>query len=223
MNMKEFALYSYFRSSASYRVRIALGLKGIDYEYRAVHLLNNGGEQLKAEYALINPSHEVPTLIHKKDGQEFAVGQSVAIVDYLDRVAPLPPLFPQDPAERAKVLQVCEIVNSGIQPLHNLRVLKLLSTKFGADENQKNDWTRHWLVYGLNALEKILFTTARDFCFGNQPNAADCFLIPNLANADRFQVDLAPYPTLRKIRENCEKLPAFVNAHPTNVPDAPKV
>lgn len=141
--MKEFALYSYFRSSASYRVRIALGLKGIDYEYRAVHLLNNGGEQLKAEYALINPSHEVPTLIHKKDGQEFAVGQSVAIVDYLDRVAPLPPLFPQDPAERAKVLQVCEIVNSGIQPLHNLRVLKLLSTKFGADENQKNDWTRH--------------------------------------------------------------------------------
>ncbi len=220
--MKEFALYSYFRSSASYRVRIALALKGIDYEYRAIHLLNDGGEQLKSEYALINPSREVPTLVHTKNGQEFAIGQSVAIVDYLDRVAPLPPLFPQDPAERAKVLQACEIVNSGIQPLHNLRVLKLLSAKFGADEDQKNDWTRHWLTYGLQTLERVLSKSAGDYCFGHLPSAADCFLIPNLANAERYQVDLGPYPTLRRVRDTCSKHPAFIQASPTNTADAPK-
>lgn len=220
--MKEFALYSYFRSSASYRVRIALGLKGIDYEYRAVHLLNDGGEQLKTDYATLNPSREVPTLVHRKEGREILVGQSVAIVDYLDRVAPSPPLFPQDPAERAKVLQVCEVINSGIQPLHNLRVLKALTAKFSANDEQKNEWTRHWLTYGFETLEKLVAPTAKDFCFGQAPSAADCFMIPNLANADRFQVDLVPYPTLRRIRENCEKLPAFIQASPTKVPDAPK-
>ena len=219
--MKEFALFSYFRSSASYRVRIALGLKGIDYEYRAVHLLNDGGEQLKTDYAALNPSREVPTLVHRKNGQEILIGQSVAIVDYLDRVAPSPLLFPHDPVERAKVLQVCEVINSGIQPLHNLRVLKTLTTKFGASEEQKNEWTRHWLLYGLETLEQLLAPTARAFSFGDAPGAADCFLIPNLANADRFHVDLAPFPTLRRIREACEKLPAFVQASPTKVPDSP--
>ncbi len=220
--MKEFALYSYFRSSASYRVRIALGLKGIDYEYRAVHLLNDGGEQLKTDYAALNPSREVPTLVHRKNGQETLIGQSVAIIDYLDRVAPSPLLFPQDPAQRAKVLQICEVINSGIQPLHNLRVLKLLAAKFDASEEQKNEWTRHWLTYGFDTLEKLVAPTAKTFCFGDTPGAADCFMIPNLANADRFQVDLAPYPTLRRIRESCEKLPAFIQASPTKVPDAPK-
>ena len=220
--MKEFALYSYFRSSASYRVRIALGLKGIDYEYRAVHLLNDGGEQLQTDYAALNPSREVPTLVHRKDGKEILIGQSVAIVDYLDRVAPSPLLFPQDAVQRAKVLQVCEVINSGIQPLHNLRVLKTLTAKFGANEEQKNEWTRHWLQYGLETLEQLISPTAKTFSFGEEPGAADCFLIPNLANADRFQVDLAAFPTLLRVRENCEKLPAFIQASPTKVPDAPK-
>lgn len=222
MVMKEFALYSYFRSSASYRVRIALGLKGVDYEYRAVHLLNDGGEQLKSEYANLNPSREVPTLVHRIGGRERLIGQSVAIIDYLDRIIPQPSLFSEDPSTRAQILQACEIVNSGIQPLHNLRVLKLLSEKFQATEEQKNDWTRHWIRYGLEALEKFLAPHAAEFSFGKLPTAADCFLIPNLANADRFQVDLAPYPTLVRVRKSCDQLAAFVQASPANVPDSPK-
>ncbi|MBN8539007.1 MAG: maleylacetoacetate isomerase [Deltaproteobacteria bacterium] len=219
--MKEFALYSYFRSSASYRVRIALGLKKIDYEYRPVHLLNDGGEQLKSDYAALNPSREVPTLVHRTGGREQMIGQSVAIIDYLDQIVPNPSLFSDQPDKRAQILQACEIVNSGVQPLHNLRVLKRLSEKFNATEEQKNEWTRHWISYGLEALEKFLTPHARDFSFGDRPTAADCFLIPNLANADRFQVDLSPYPTLLRIRMSCDQLTAFVQASPANVPDSP--
>lgn len=219
--MKEFALYSYFRSSASYRVRIALGLKKIDYEYRPVHLLNDGGEQLKSDYAALNPSREVPTLVHRTGGREQMIGQSVAIIDYLDQIVPNPSLFSDQPDKRAQILQACEIVNSGVQPLHNLRVLKRLSEKFNATEEQKNEWTRHWISYGLEALEKFLTPHAREFSFGDRPTAADCFLIPNLANADRFQVDLSPYPTLLRIRMSCDQITAFVQASPANVPDSP--
>jgi maleylpyruvate isomerase len=220
--MKDFAIYSYFRSSASYRVRIALGLKKIDYEYRAVHLINDGGEQLKSDYAALNPSREVPTLVHRTGGREQMIGQSVAIIDYLDQIVPEPALFSDQPLKRAQILQACEIVNSGIQPLHNLRVLKRLNERFNATEEQKNEWTRHWISYGLDALEKFLAPHAGDFSFGDQPTAADCFLIPNLANADRFLVELSPYPTLSRIRNACDRLPAFVQASPANVPDTPK-
>ena len=220
--MKDFALYSYFRSSASYRVRIALGLKKIDYEYRAVHLLNDGGEQLKSDYAALNPSREVPTLVHRTGGREQMIGESVAIIDYLDQIVPEPALFSDQPIKRAQILQACEIVNSGIQPLHNLRVLKQLNERFSASEEQKNEWTRHWIRYGLDALEKFLRPHAGSFSFGDQPTAADCFLIPNLANADRFLVELSPYPTLSRIRKSCDQLPAFVQASPANVPDSPK-
>lgn len=217
-HMSEFVLYSYFRSSASYRARIALHLKRIEFEYRAVHLLNNGGEQRSVEYQKLNPSQQVPTLVH--NGR--AIGQSMAILEYLDQVRPdVAQLFPDEAYERALVVQACEIVNSGIQPLHNLSVLQLLEKRFGADEAQKNEWTRHWLESGLEALETFLKPHADDYCFGNEVTAADCFLIPNLANADRFEVSLEKFRTLSRIRGNCEGLDGFRKASPKLQPDTP--
>lgn len=217
MAASDFILYSYFRSSASYRVRIALGLKDIPYEYRAVHLINNGGEQLRAEYKALNPSGDVPTLVHKGN----VIGQSVAIIDYLDRIKPAPSLFPSDTVQRAAVLQACEIANSGVQPLHNLRVLKKLSADFGASEEQKNQWACDWIKYGLETLEAFLSKRAGRFSFGDAVSAADCFLMPHLANADRYKIALSPYPTLARVRASCEAQPAFVKAHPMRQPDTP--
>jgi maleylacetoacetate isomerase len=216
--MGSFILYSYFRSSASYRVRIALNLKNIPYEYRAVHLLHGGGEQHSEAYRRINPSREVPTLVHG----ENVIGQSVAIIDYLDRVVPAPPLFPKDPFQRALVMQACEIANSGAQPLHNLRVLNLLGERFGADLDQKNEWAKHWVTYGLESLETMLSVTSGKFSFGDQPSAADCFVMPHIAGADRYEIPLTPYPALAKIRANCDALEAFAKAAPFVQPDAPK-
>lgn len=215
--MAEFVLYSYFRSSASFRVRIAMNLKGIAFEYRAVHLLNEGGEQFRDDYRRLNPSREVPTLVH----QGKSLSQSVAILDYLDAVRPEPRLFPKDPFGRAVVLQACEIVNSGTQPLMNLRVLNELGTRFGADQAGKDEWVRHWVRYGLESLEGFLKPRSGKFSFGDELTAADCFVIPQLFGADRFQVDLSPYPTLRRIRENCEALDAFKKAAPAVQPDTP--
>jgi maleylacetoacetate isomerase len=217
--MNEFVLYSYFRSSASYRVRIALNLKNVSYDYKAVHLLNAGGEQHTDEYKKFNPSREVPTLVH--DGK--AIGQSVAIIDYLDRVKPQPRLFPEDPYQRALVMQACEIVNSGIQPLHNLRVLDLLQKRFGTDQASRDAWCAHWIEYGLKSLETFLAPRAGSHCFGDQITAADCFLIPNLANADRFKVSIDPYPTLSRLKGVAAKIEAFVRAAPDAQPDAPQV
>ncbi len=211
----EFILYNYFRSSASHRVRCALHYKEIPFEYRAVHLLNNGGEQHASEYTKLNPSHEVPTLIH--NGR--AIGQSVAIIDYLDRVNPAKRLFPEDPYQRARVLQACEIVNSGSQPNFNLRVLGMLEKSFGATQDQKNGWAQHWMNYGLRSLEDLLMTQAGEFCFGNDITAADCFLIPHLYSADRFHVTLEKYPTISRIRGNGMKLDAFKRAAPDAQPD----
>jgi maleylacetoacetate isomerase/maleylpyruvate isomerase len=215
--MSEFVLYSYFRSSASYRVRIALHYKGIPFEYRAVHLLNNGGEQHSEGYRELNPSREVPTVVH--NGRPLS--QSVAIIDYLDHVRPEPRLFPLDPYERARVLQACEIPNSGAQPVHNLRVLNDLEKRFGASSEQKNQWAAHWITYGLDALEGMLSQTAGAYSFGDRVTAADCFLIPHLANAARFGVALTPYPTLARIGENCKKLESFQRAAPDRQPDTP--
>lgn len=221
---KEFVLYSYFRSSASYRVRIALEIKSIDYEYRTIHLLNNGGEQHGADYTKLNPSREVPTLIHNAaaSSSPIVLGQSVAIIDYLDRAVPTPRLFPENAHHRALVLQACEIINSGSQPLHNLRVLKKLVDDFKISEDQKTEWTRHWIRYGFEAFEAAVKAHSGKFSFGDSVTAADCFLIPQLANADRFQISTAPYPILEKIRANCEKIPAFVKASPAQQMDFPK-
>lgn len=215
---KEFVLYNYFRSSASYRVRIAMNLKGLEFDYRPVHLVNNGGEQYSAEYAALNPSREVPTLVHK--GQVIA--QSIAILDYLEQVAPTPRLYSADPYKRALALQACEIINSGAQPIGNLRVQKLLTEKFGATETQKEEWTKYWIRYGLETMEAFLKPHAGKFCIGNEVSAADCFLIPHLFNADRFTVPTENYPTLLRVRANCEALTAFKKAAPDQQPDFPR-
>ncbi len=213
----DFVLYSYFRSSASYRVRIGLNLKAIPYEYRAVHLVNNGGEQLKHDYRKLNPSGDVPTLIHKG----VALGQSVAILDYLDGIHPSPRLFPADPQRRALVLQTCEIVNSGVQPLHNLRVLKKIQKDFAVSETETTRWAADWITYGLNTLETFLAAHAGSYSFGDQVTAADCFVIPHLANADRYGISLESYPILQRIRKTCESVAAFTKAAPSQQPDAP--
>ncbi|MEK7356237.1 MAG: maleylacetoacetate isomerase, partial [Bdellovibrionota bacterium] len=210
-------LYSYFRSSASYRVRIALNVKNIAFDYRPVHLLNNGGEQHTDEYRKVNPSREVPTLVH--NGKPL--GQSVAIIDYLDHVKPEPRLFPEDHYERALVLQACEIVNSGVQPLHNLRVLDLLQKRFGTDQAARDAWAGHWIEYGLKSLETFLAPRAGSYCFGERITAADCFLMPHIANAERFKVSLDPYPTLSRLRTIASKTEAIVRASPDAQPDSP--
>lgn len=216
--MASFVLYSYFRSSASYRVRIALNLKDITYEYRAVHLLNNGGEQHREDYRKLNPSQQVPTLIH--DGK--VIGQSVAIIEYLEQIKPEPRLYPAEAHPRALVRQACEIINSGVQPLMNLSVLQELEKRYGADQNQKNEWVSHWIDLNLQTLEAFFKTHAGDYCFGNQVTAADCFLIPQLAGADRYHVSIAPYPTLSRIRKSCANLEPFKKAAADVQPDTPK-
>jgi maleylacetoacetate isomerase len=216
--MANFALYSYFRSSASFRVRIALNLKKISYEYRAVHLLNNGGEQHSSNYVALNPSHQVPTLVH--DGR--VIGQSMAIIDYLDQIHPEPALFPADPFDRALVIQACEVVNSGIQPIHNLKVLQELETRFGADQSQRDAWARKWIESGLEVLEVFLKPHAGAFAFGGLVSAADCFIAPHFANANRYKISLDSYPTLVRLCSTYDQHDAFIRASPAQQPDNPE-
>lgn len=215
--MNTFVLYNYFRSSASYRVRIALNLKQIKYEYKAVHLVNNGGEQHAAEYVALNPSHVVPTLVH--NGK--AIGQSVAIIEYIDKLEAYKPLYPAEPYKLALVRQAIEIVNSGIQPHMNLATLGELTKMFGANEEQKHEWIGTLVHHGLAALERHLKPQAGKFCFGDEVTAADCFLIPQIFSAERFKVSIDQYPTLKRINTNCLALEEFAKAHPNKQPDTP--
>ena len=212
--MAEFTLYGYFRSSASYRVRIAMNLKNLKYEYKAVHLINNGGEQHNQEYKKLNPSEQVPTLVH--NGK--ALGQSMAIIQYLDEVAPETPLFPAEPFEKARVIQFCEIINSGVQPLHNLAVIDELARR-GVDDK---DWVIQVISKGLATLESFLKETAGTYCFGGKLTAADAFLVPQVFAARRFNTPTESYPTVMRVFENCSKLEAFQKAEPARQPDAPK-
>jgi maleylacetoacetate isomerase len=209
-------LYNYFRSSAAYRVRIALNLKGLAYEYIAIHLTK--GEQRAEAYLAVNAQALVPALVD--DGATLT--QSLAIIEYLDERHPAPPLLPGDACERARVRSIALAIACDIHPLNNLRVLHYLTRVLNVGEDAKNTWYRHWIDVGLAALEAQL---AKDpatgtFCHGDAPTLADICLVPQLANARRLAVPLEPYPTLLRIDEHCRLLDAFANAAPERQPDA---
>ncbi|MEE2744426.1 MAG: maleylacetoacetate isomerase [Bdellovibrionota bacterium] len=210
-------MYSYFRSSCSYRVRIALHHKGIDYEYRPIHLVKDGGEQRKDDYLALNPKGEVPFLI---DG-ELKLGQSMAILLYLEDKWSERPLFPKKVAERAQCIQVCEIINSGIQPIQNLGVMHEVKKRYDLTDEQKMDWSRFWIQRGLDALEKVLGPLSGKFCLGDNLTAADLFLIPQVYNGKRFGVDLSGLPIISKINDSCLELESFKLADPSCQPDSP--
>jgi maleylpyruvate isomerase len=211
-------LYTYFRSSAAYRVRIALNLKGLAYDAVPVHLLRNGGEQLSEGYRAINPGALVPAL---DDGGEI-VTQSLAIMEYLDEVHPLIPLLPQDALGRARVRALALDIAADTHPLGNLRVLKYITGAMGQSEDVKLAWQQHWLRTGLAILERKLADDGRTgrYCHGDTPTLADCCLAPQVFAAQRFQVDLAPYPTVLRIHDACAGLEAFQLAHPARQPDS---
>jgi maleylacetoacetate isomerase len=215
-------LYGYFRSSASYRVRIALNLKNIEYEQIAVHLIKNGGEQFSAHFQSINPEALVPALIDDVDEKTMAMSQSLAILEYLEERYPQPALLPADLSDRAYVRGLALSIACDIHPVNNLRILKYLATQFGATDEQKNLWYQHWCEIGLKALEQRIANDARrgKFCFGDTPTMADCCLIPQIFNAQRFKCDLTQMPTLMEINDRCLTLPAFERAAPMNQPDA---
>lgn len=208
-------LYSYFRSSASYRVRIALALKDIPYEYKAIHLLKDGGQQRQGSYADLNPMKHVPTLEH----EGFCLSESMAILKYLDHLKETPRLFPKDPKKEAQVIQACEYINSGIQPLQNLKVLQHLET-LGVDKDGQKEWIKHWVTPGLKALDQFLEKTCGTHCFGDKWSAADCLLIPQIFSSLRFGVEYENFKTISKIYSYLEKHPAVQKAHPTNQPDS---
>ncbi|ALU88142.1 maleylacetoacetate isomerase [Herbaspirillum rubrisubalbicans] len=211
-------LYSYFRSSASYRVRIALNLKGVAYETAAVHLLNQGGEQLLPAFTQVNPHALVPVLAD----QGRLLTQSMAMLEYLEERYPTPALLPGDAFQRAHIRELALAIACEIHPLNNLRVLRYLKHQLAVDEAQKTAWIQHWIKLGFSALEQQLAadTTRGHFCVGDAPTMADCFLVPQIFNARRFEVDMAPYPTLCAIDAACNALPAFQQAHPAQQPDA---
>jgi maleylpyruvate isomerase len=211
-------LYTYFRSSAAYRVRIALNLKGLPYDAVPVHLVKHGGEQLQDQYRAINPSALVPTL---EDGGAMLT-QSMAILEYLEEMHPQVPLLPPAPLARARVRALAQLVACDIHPLNNLRVLRYLVRTLGVADDAKNEWYRHWVREGFAALEAHL---ARDsmpgrYCHGDTPTFADCFLVPQVYNAQRLDVDLTPYPTIARINDACVELPAFIAAHPSRQVDS---
>ena len=211
-------LYTFFRSSASYRVRIALNLKGLTYEQIPIHLRRAGGEQFAVSYKAINPQGLVPTL---DDGGQILT-QSLAVIEYLEERYPKPRLLPTDSADRARVRSMALIIACEIHPIQNLRVLVHLKNNLRQSEDDLNRWARHWIDLGLSALEQMTTSTPKrgKFCFGDTPTLADICLVPQLANARRFGCDLSAYPTLLQVETACNTLPAFANAAPEKQPDA---
>lgn len=212
-------LYSYFRSSASYRVRIALNLKGLGCDIVPVHLLKGGGEQLQPEYRRLNPDALVPSL--QLDGGDVLT-QSLAIIEYLEETHPTPALLPPGAIDRAWVRGIALAIACDIHPINNLRVLRYLTGEMKLAEDDKNRWYRHWVEQGLAAVEQTLAHDPRRgrFCFGDTPGLADCFLVPQIANAQRMNCDLSQVPTLVRINEACLALDAFAAASPARQPDA---
>jgi maleylacetoacetate isomerase len=211
-------LYSYWRSSASYRVRIALNLKSLPYVTHGVNLVKDGGEQLTAPYREVNPQGRVPTLVH--DGQRFS--QSLAIIEYLDETFPDHRLIPRDPVDRARVRMLSHIIASDIQPLQNTSTTKYLKEKLHLDDAAVTAWLREWITRGLDAFNAHIERDrlAGRFSHGDSPTMADCCLVPQMYAAERFGVPSTKYPRLALITESCNALAAFQHAHPSRQPDA---
>lgn len=211
-------LYGYWRSSASWRVRIALHYKGLPYEYVPVHLLEGGGQQHSESYRALNPMRQVPTLeVVDAQGHVHPLTQSLAILEYLEERYPSPPLLPAEPLARARARALAELVNSGIQPLQNLAVLQRVQNELKADQKA---WAAHWVQRGLEAFHTAIAGSSGPYCLGEQPTLADVCLVPQLYGARRFGVDLTPFPRLTQIEAACNLLPAFQAAHPDRQPDA---
>ena len=211
-------LHTYFRSSAAYRVRIALHLKSLRFESIPVHLLRGGGEQHLPQYRALNPNETIPTL---QDGDQVFT-QSLAIIEYLDETRPEPALLPGTASDRARIRAIAQTIACDIHPIDNLRVLQYLTREFGMSDAQKAAWYCHWVERGLAAVEKLLAGDARTgaFCHGDTPTLADCCLVPQVFNAQRFHCSMDGLPTIRRIVQHCNALDAFREAAPENQPDA---
>ncbi len=209
-------LYSFFRSSASFRVRIALNFKGLPFEYIPVPLTKGGGQQFTADFKAINPASLVPVLVD--DGQVLT--QSLAIIEYLEEIHPAPPLLPKTALERARVRAISLAIACEIHPLNNLRVLGYLSKTLEVSAEEKNAWYRHWVETGLAAVEAMLDSRTGRFCHGDMPTLADVVLVPQIFNAQRFDCDLTKVPKVMAIFERCLQLPAFADAVPAKQVDA---
>jgi maleylacetoacetate isomerase len=220
--MSDLTLHGYFRSSSSYRVRIALALKAIPFDQAPVHLVRGGGEQLRSEYRSINPDGLVPSLTHVVGGESSVLTQSLAIVEYLDEVYPQPPLLPRSQLDRVFVRSVAQQVACDIHPLNNLRVLKYLRGTLELSEEQKDAWYRHWIDLGFRSLESRLSADRRvgKFVFGDTPTLADLCLVPQVWNARRFSIPLDDYPTIVRLADHAMSLDAFAKAEPSLQPDA---
>lgn len=208
-------LYSYFRSSAAYRARIALNLKGLSYETESIHLTKEGGKQFGAEFKAINPQMRVPVL--KLDNGEVLT-QSLAIIEYLDEVFPDPPFLPADAVERAKVRALADIIACDIHPLNNTGPLKYIKSKLGQEQSAIDGWYHHWILVGFEAVEALL--RPGPYAFGTRVTLADICLVPQVANAARFKVPLDRFPKIVAVDAACLQLPAFDKARPENQPDA---
>jgi len=208
-------LYSYFRSSCAYRVRIAMNIKSIPYETIPIHLLKNGGMQNSENYSRLNPSRQVPALL---DGP-FLLSQSMAILEYLEEQFPRPALLPHSSRDRALVRQMCEVINSGIQPLQNISVTQFLTGPMQISDEQKERWLQHWITRGLDSIETLIKKHGGNYAFGDTITLVDCFLIPQVFSSRRFKVDMNAFPRSTEIYNRCMQLTDFVKASPEKQPD----